>query len=180
MAIQPVSHHYELHVDGSPGPKKADGFMGWGLALMAGFTPIYEACGYAKDRGTNHTAELEAITQGLAYLLRLQLPGVVVMWNDNRTAVNTINSLPLLKSRGWCNADGKPLKDLERVRFLYELMYDIGAAEKVVVRWLKGHLNKVTSPQAAGNDIADRLSKLAAYKGEAWYRENHIIIKNEE
>lgn len=166
MNTQPVGGSYELFVDGSPGPKKGPGWAGWGAALMAGHTPIYEACGVATARLTTNAIELEAMIQGLAYLLRMNWPMVVPLWTDSQYVANSVADLPRIAQREFRDARGLPLINHDRLRIIYDLLYNMEAINYCVIRRLKGHVG------ITGNERADELSKLAAYKGETWYRDN--------
>lgn len=179
MDLQPVKVGYELFVDGSPGPKDLTkkGWSGWGVVLMVGNTPVYEACGHTAERVTTPEIELEALIQGLAYLLRLSLPATIRVWSDNRPAVDAVSQLPRLKAVDFCDVRGHPLKNAGRLKILYDIMYSIGMADRCFVSWMEGH-RKVTGDDPVkdrrimGNNRADELSKLAAYHGEVFYIEN--------
>lgn len=155
---------YDLYVDGSPGPKKGPGWAGWGMALMAGDAPLYEACGVAADRLTTNAIELEAMIQGLAYLLRQNWQTVTQVWTDSQYAASCVAALPKLGASRFQSDGGfgPPVKNAERLRLLYDLMYNLELAGRVIVRHTKGHAG------TAGNERADKLSKLAAYGGEVW------------
>jgi len=178
MVKQPVTVPYELFVDGSPGPKKGEGWAGWGIALMAGISPVYEACGVAADRLSTDAIELEALIQGLSYLLRLDMPAVIPVWSDNRYVVTIMADLPRLGRDEFLDRAGNPIKNYERIRMLYDLWFTMGMHDRCLIRTVQGHTG------VAGNERADLLSKRAAYKGEIWYRDNptifHTEIKNND
>ncbi len=173
MIQQPVTVPYELFVDGSPGPKSKKGWAGWGIALMAGNSPVYEACGVAAERISTNAIELEALIQGIAYLMRLDLPAVIPIWVDSQYVATTMSGLPLLGRNGFQDPNGNPLPNADRLRMLYDLWYRMGMHEKCVIRKIQGHKG------FAGNERADQLSKRAAYKGEIWYRNNPTVFNNE-
>lgn len=166
MQLQPVNCRYVLYVDGSPGPKKTEGWSGWGAALMAGETPIYEACGVTAERVSTDAIELEALIQGITYLMRLHLPSVVTIYTDSQYVGETVAKLPLLGHRGFTTEKGKPIKNEQRIRLLHDLLYSMEMSQRCIIRWVKGHSG------VAGNEVADKLSKQAAYHGEVFYREN--------
>lgn len=161
----PISS-YALYVDGSPGPKKAYGWSGWGVTLMAGEIPVYIACGVTAERVSTDAVELEALIQGITYLMRLRLPCAVVIFTDSQYVGETTAKLPLYGRNGFTTEKGKPIKNGERVRLLYDLLYPMEMSKKCIIRWVKGHAGVL------GNEIADKLSKQAAYKGEVYYKEN--------
>lgn len=173
MLKQPVTVPYELFVDGSPGPKKGEGWAGWGVALMAGISPIYEACGVAAERLSTDAIELEALIQGLSYLLRQDMPAVVPVWTDNQYVAMTVANLPLLGRNDFRDPGGNLIKNAERIRMLYDLWFVMGMHERSLIRKVQGHMG------VAGNERADLLSKRAAYKGEIWYRNNPTIFNTE-
>lgn len=171
MNTQPTSCRYELFVDGSPGPKKGQGWAGWGVALMAGDSPVYESCGALEDRITTDAIELEALIQGLSYLLRAHLPAVITVWTDSRYVATAVAQLPLLAKRQFTDGKGHEVGNAGRLEFLHDLLYEIGLSEFCVIRWTQGHAG------TPGNELADKLSKLAAYKGETFHRENRVAYK---
>lgn len=174
MTKQPAGCHYELFVDGSPGPKKGTGWSGWGNVLMAGDIPIYEACGYTKERVTTNAIELEALIQGLAYLLRQDMPCMVTIWTDSMYVAETMARLPKIGRNDFKDEKGKPLVNEDRIRLLYDMMYNMELIELCIVRKLKGH------DGILGNELADQWSKKAAYEGEAFYRNNRTLILEPE
>lgn len=146
-----------LYVDGSPGPEKGEGWTGWGMVLMRGEKIIFEACGRTAERISNNGAEIEALNQGLAYLLQNDFPTLVTLWTDSKYAAESVSCL----ERKLGQAE---LKNRARLEFCYDLLHAFGARSRCVIRLLKGHLG------CAGNERADKLSKLASGKGEAWFR----------
>lgn len=181
MKLQPVANRYALFVDGSPGPKTGAGWAGWGIALMAGTSPIYEACGVLSERVTTNAIELEALIHGLAYLYSIGLPSVVEVWTDSRYVMQEVAQILTTAQNEFQNANDKPVANSDRLKFIYELLYPMGMHTRCILRWSKGHMKKDDSPtgagyemRKAGNDLADHLSKQAAYKGEIYYKENRI------
>lgn len=162
-----VVSDYALFVDGSPGPKVKPGFSGWGLVLMAGATPVYQACGTTVERCTSQAIELEAVIQGLAYIHRA-LPGYVDLWTDSSYTASSFGRLPEYELAGWVTPKGKPLPNLERLQLMWEYLTSLELLARVTIRWTKGH-TKGSSLEAVGNDIADKLSKEASGKGTNWY-----------
>lgn len=171
---QPVSCPYELYVDGSPGPKKEAGWSGWGLALMAGDSLVYEACGVTHTRVTSNAIELEAVIQGLAYLLRIDMPAVVPLWTDSQYAAVMMSQLTKLNRCKFEKGNGKKIANWDRIAMLHDLYHVMGSHERCIIRKVRGH------DGVAGNEHADRLSKLAAYKGEIWYRDHRAFITENE
>ncbi len=160
-----MPHRYDLYVDGSPGPKNAAGWSGWGVVLMCGDAVMFEACGYMAERGTSNAAELEALIQGLAYLQRLHFPTVIPMWTDSKYVAETVANLPRIAARSFNDEKGAPIKNRDRIKLIFELLYDLELINATVIRWVKGHA------KTTGNELADKLSKAAAYQGQAYYKE---------
>lgn len=165
---------YDMFVDGSPGPKKGKGWAGWGFVLMAGDEAVHEACGVTSERLSTNAIELEALIQGLCYLLRQSMPCVTQVWTDSQYVAETMAALPLLGRKNFEDERGKKIPNADRIHLLYDLMYNMDMNELSIVRKVKGHTG------IAGNEMADKLSKLAAYKGEMWYKDNRAIIYESE
>ena len=144
------------------------------MALMAGDSPVYEACGVAEERLTTNAIELEALIQGLAYLLRLDLPAVVPVWVDSQYVATTMANLPLLSRNQFQDPNGNMIQNADRINMLFDLWYKMGMHERCLVRKIQGHMG------FAGNERADQLSKRAAYKGEIWYRNIPAVINEPE
>lgn len=170
MNTLPMGAHYELFVDGSPGPKKESGKSGWGVVLMAGNTPIYESCGFTKERITTNAIELEALIQGLAYLVRQNMPHMVTVWTDSLYTAETVARLPFLHAADYCDEKGNPVKNKDRIRLIYDLLHTLEASSHCIIRKTKGHDGHL------GNELADVLSKKAAYESECYYKINRTII----
>lgn len=154
---------YELFVDGSPGPKVKPGFSGWGLVLMSGNTPVYQACGTTKERCTSQAVELEAVIQGLAYIHRA-FSGYINLWTDSSYTATSFGRLPEYELAGWVTPKGKPLPNVERLQLMWEYLVPLDLLSRVTIRWIKGH-----TKESVGNDLADKLSKEASGKGLNWY-----------
>ncbi len=135
---------------------------------MAGNTPVYEACGVAATRMTTNATELEALIQGMSYLLRLNLPTVIPIWCDSQYVVDTMGKLARLGHEEFMTPKGKPIENAEQIKMLYDLWYRMNMNEHCLIRKVKGHIGKI------GNELADALSKRAAYKGDIWYQDNRI------
>ena len=131
---------------------------------MDGDTTIYEACGTAAYRMTVNQIELEAVTQGLAFLMRYDPPNLTQVWTDSQYTSSTIGNLLTLKEQMFLTADGWPIANAEQIKLLYDFLFEMDMHSKVIIRKTKGHKGIL------GNERADQLSKRAAYKGESWAR----------
>ncbi len=160
--LDPLAPRYAVFVDGSPGPKVNYGWSGWGLALMAGDTPVYKACGTTDARCTSQAIELEAVIQGLAYIHR-SYSGFIDLYSDSRYTADSIARLPEYAQAGWVNPKGKPLANSDRLQILWDYLCNLRLRDRVTLRWVKGH------DSTLGNELADQLSKEASGKGTNWY-----------
>lgn len=148
-----------LYVDGSPGRKRDDSWSGWGLALVYDGEPLHLQCGTTDGRVSSNAAELEAVIQGLALISRQKHAGVIPLWTDSSYTAEMIARLPALAANHWRDRKDHPVKNPDRLKLLYEMLHLMELAERTTVRWVKGHAKN------PGNEMADRLSKLAAYRG---------------
>jgi ribonuclease HI len=158
----PLVPRYAVFVDGSPGPKVKPGFSGWGLALMAGDTAVFQACGTTVERCTSQAIELEAVIQGLAYIHR-SYSGFIDLYSDSRYTADSIARLPEYSQAGWVNYKLKPIANADRLQTLWDYLFNLRLRERVTLRWDKGHAGVV------GNELADKLSKKASGEGTNWY-----------
>lgn len=163
----------EIFTDGSPGPKTGLGWAGWAFVLMDGGLPVYEACGTAAERLTTNQIELAAVAQALAFVLRTDgLPDHLPVWTDSLYVAEAVGRLPRLAFDQF-EEGGRPVVNAPQLRLLYDLLYVFGLAGRTIIRHVKGH-NGTT-----GNELADRLSKLAAYQGESVWRDNRRISQDQ-
>lgn len=84
----------------------------------------------------------------------------LVVNTDSELLVNTINKwMSGWKRRGWMKADGKPVKNLDLVKRIDELL----KTRRVLVRHVRAHTNR-QDYSSRWNDAADKLAKLASRK----------------
>lgn len=133
------------------------------MALMAGDTPVYQACGTTKDRCTSQAIELEAVIQGLAYIHR-SFPGYITIWTDSQYVADSFGRMPEYEAAGWVTPKGKPIANEERLRLIWDYAVSLELLSRVTLRWVKGHTKTCT-----GNELADKLSKEASGNGTNWY-----------
>lgn len=150
--------HLDIYTDGSPGPKNGP-WSGWGVAAYIGGTLTRRACGVGKGKETTNAMELEGLIRGVGFAADSAMQSTI--WVDSQYTADSWSKLVLHHHNDW-KVKGKTIPNATKLEFLYDLLHEFGYASLVNVRWLRGHQG------VAGNEEADRLSKLAAYKGEQW------------
>lgn len=150
--------HLNIYVDGSPGPK-VGGWSGWGVVVYIGDTCVRRLCGTTRDKVTTNATELEALIRGIG--VAADSPAQATVWTDSQYVMGCWNKLIQLHHNDFKEKERK-VPNADRLEFLYDLLYEFGYSSLVDLRWLRGH-NKTV-----GNEEADKLSKLAAYRGETF------------
>jgi ribonuclease HI len=145
-----------IYVDGSPGKKGEQGWSGWGLCAMDEKRIIARACGVAPRKESTNAMELEALIRGIGFAADRRLQATV--WVDSLYTAKTFSQALTLYGSEF-KRKGKLIPNADRIELLYELLYELGWLNLVECRWTKGHKG------LAGNEEADKLSKLAAYEG---------------
>jgi ribonuclease HI len=146
----------QIYTDGSPGPKKGE-WSGWGAAAYIGDTCVRRACGIFRGKVTTNAAELEGLIRGIGMAADASAQSVI--WTDSQYVMNSWNNLIRLHHAGF-QEKGVKIPNADRLELIYDLLYEFEYASLLDLRWIRGHT------KIAGNEEADRLSKLAAYKGE--------------
>jgi len=125
--------------EGNPGPG------GWAFVWVEDDRIIAEAHGYEPDT-TNNRMELVALIE--AY--RRMPPGAeLTIYSDSELCVKTMNEwAPNWQRRGW-RRKGGPIKNLDLVQELYEL---VTSRHDVELRWIRAHAG------ARWNEYADALA----------------------
>ncbi len=125
--------------EGNPGPG------GWAFVWVADDRIIAEAHGYEPDT-TNNRMELVALIE--AY--RRMPPGAeLTIYSDSELCVKTMNEwAPNWQRRGW-RRKGGPIKNLDLVQELYDL---VTSRDDVELRWIRAHAG------ARWNEYADALA----------------------
>lgn len=152
-----------MWVDGARGSQKRNTRSGWGVVLMIGEHVVLRACGSPGGLVTTNAIELEALTQGLGFLLRQSLPTHVSVYTDSSYAMDAYCKLARYGSDGSLE-EGSKLANRERILFLYELLYEFGLAGRCSLHKVEGHKG------IFGNELADELSHRAA-EGEEFIDE---------
>lgn len=111
--------------------------------------------------GTNNRAEYIALIKAIEITTESIDPTKtrdLIVNTDSELLVNTINKwMPGWKRRGWIKADGKPVKNLDLVKRIDELL----KTRRVLVRHVRAH-TKRQDYGSRWNDAADKLAKRAS------------------
>jgi ribonuclease HI len=76
-----------------------------------------------------------------------------------------------LHANNYCDEKGNPVKNKDRIQLIYDLLHTLGVNSHCIIRKTKGHDGHL------GNELADALSKKAAYESECFYKINKTIIQ---
>lgn len=155
-----LPQHCKIFCDGGcdPNPGKA----GSGLALYRDGKLAELWYGLYNPRGTNNTAELNALHQAL--LLAQQEVAAersVAIFCDSQYAIQCVTEWAIgWQKRGWKKAGGE-IKNLELIQQLFAL-YQL-LKDKIAVLHVNGHIG------VEGNELADRMSILAIARKAAGF-----------
>lgn len=132
-----------VFTDGAADPNPGPG--GWGAVYVTGNAVVTERWGH-EPHTTNNRMELAALIAGC----QLVPPGTpAVIYTDSELCVKTINEWAAAwKARGWKRKTG-PIKNLELVQELYELMQ---GRKELSLRWIAAHAGN------RWNEYADALA----------------------
>lgn len=128
---------------------------GWGAVLI--YNQHYKEIYGGQPATTNNEMELSGIYEGLRALKRKDRR--VVVYSDSQYAINAVSVWWRgWRRRGWCTANGTPVKNLDLIKAIVELVHD-----NVSFRWVKGH---------NGLKYNERADVLAG-KGKRQYGKSH-------
>lgn len=103
---------------------------------------------------TNNKMELMAAIEGLRQIRRNE-PAMITVFSDSQYVILGMTDwLPKWRSKGWCAAGGKSVKNRE----LWEKLLAVSEGLRVQWEWVRGHAG---DPR---NEEADALAKKAAFK----------------
>ena len=129
------------------------GQSGSGLAIYHGKSKPTLLYGEYDKRGTNNTAELNALYKALLIALESDESSKVTICCDSKYSIDCISNWAYgWKSRGWTKKSGE-IKNLEIIKIAHEL-YD-RLKDRVVLKHVKGHSG------VEGNELADRMAVYA-------------------
>ena len=131
---------------GNPGPG------GWGVLMRAG---TMEKELFGGELGTtNNRMEMQAVIEALAALKR---PCDVTLFIDSQYVLKGITEwIHGWKAKGWRTASKEPVKNVELLQRLDELVSKSG--HRIDWRWVKGHAGD------PGNERADMLANKGVEK----------------
>lgn len=144
---------YILYTDGSSSFRNCD--SGWAFILLFNDEFKHSISGYQKP-GTNNTAELMAVIEGLK---RVPIDELVMVYTDSKYVTNTFNMcwLETWKSNNWISErTGNEIKNKE----LWLQLDHLNSTRFVTYRWLPGHSNHFY------NDLCDERAKNSRHKKE--------------
>lgn len=128
-----------------------DRIGGWGFAMYEAGTrnkPVTKFGG--EDKSTNNRMEMMAPIEALKIIP--DIPAKVMIFSDSKYVVDGYHKwLPGWKAKGWRNAAGEPVKNLELWERLVRLIEERKNLQ-VEFCWVKGHAG------IAMNELADELA----------------------
>lgn len=158
----------QIYTDGTGGPKKhtreRPPRSGWGFCVVEEGRMVFEACAPMIPQVTTNAAELEAMIRAVAWVhSRPPLMEPVEIWTDSTYVADTFSCITHLADGGFCLRNGKPISNQGQVKLLYDFLFPLGEHQNVRPRWVEGHSG------IPGNERADELAAMAAYKGIELY-----------
>lgn len=143
--IEVSSDTITIYCDGAC--KGNPGKAGSGLAIYQGKSKPTLLYGEYEERGTNNTAELNALYKAL---LLSSESSTCIIYSDSKYSIDCITKWAYgWKSKGWRKKGGE-IKNLELIKLAHEL-YE-GLKDRVVIKHVKGHSG------VEGNELADRMA----------------------
>lgn len=137
------------------------GKSGSGLAIYHGKRTPTLLYGEYEGRGTNNTAELNALYKALLIALESE-PSTVTICCDSKYSIDCITNWAYgWKKKGWTKKSGE-IKNLEIIKLAHEL-YD-GIQHRVTINHVKGHAG------VEGNELADRMAVYAIVSKSEGYK----------
>ena len=168
------ANRIEIYCDGAC--KNNPGKAGSGLAIYVGDKQPVLLYGAYEQRGTNNTAELEALYKSMLLALEYA-PAKVTIYSDSMYSIDCITKWAYSwKSRGWSKKSGE-IKNLEIIKIAHMLYEEI--KNHVDIKHVKGHAG------VEGNELADRMavwaigSKCENYKHYKYTSINDVLAMSE-
>ncbi|MDN3557003.1 ribonuclease H family protein [Halomonas maura] len=148
----------EIYCDGACEPNPGD--AGSGMAIYRNGTLDELWYGLHNPKGTNNTAELNALHQALRVAREEIARGATVRIHcDSTYTINAITKWASgWKRRGWKKADGQAIKNPEIIQPTHALYESLKSA--VTIAHVKGHAG------VEGNELADRMAMYGADRQE--------------
>ena len=152
------SKDIEIYCDGAC--KGNPGRAGSGLAIYNGDYKPTLLYGKYEARGTNNTAELNALYKAL--LIASEYSESTIK-TDSKYSMDCITKWAYSWKRNGWNKKGGEIKNLEIIQLSHELYENIKG--KVTVEYVKGHAG------FEGNELADRMAGVAIREKNSDYKE---------
>ncbi len=150
--IADMPHNTKIFTDGGCEPNPGE--AGSGVAIYRGNKIDELWFGLYNPRGTNNTAELNALYQAqMIAQEEIEKGRSVAIFCDSQYCVKSITLwAKSWKAKGW-KKKGEDIKNLDLIKPMYELHQEI--QDKVEILHVNGHVG------VEGNELADRMSILA-------------------
>lgn len=156
---RPVLRRFDVSIycDGACDPNP--GHAGSGLAVYRAGNLAELWYGLYNSRGTNNTAELNALYHALRMAeAEIETGKTVEVLSDSAYSINCIRSwAPSWEKRGWKRADGE-IKNLEIIQDCYAVYRRV--KKELTLSHIAGHAG------TEGNELADRMAMLGAQSKE--------------
>jgi len=158
-----TAHQFDVSIycDGACDPNP--GHAGSGVVVYRGGELSELWFGLYNPRGTNNTAELNALYHALRMAeAEIENGKTVQICSDSAYSINCIRSwAPSWEKRGWTKSDG-PIKNLEIIQACYAIYQRI--KNKLDLIHVAAHVG------TEGNELADRMAMLGAQSRETELR----------
>lgn len=136
------------------------GKAGSGLAIYGGAAKPILLYGAYEERGTNNTAELNALHKALLIALESEDSKVIICC-DSKYSIDCISTWAYgWKKNGWKKKGGE-IKNLAIIKVAHELYESI--KNRVTIKHVKGHAG------VEGNELADRMAGYAIVSKSSGY-----------
>jgi len=147
----------EIYCDGAC--KGNPGKAGSGLAIYSGDAKPTLLYGEYESKGTNNTAELNALYKAL---LLASEASKATIYSDSKYSIDCITKWAYgWRKNGWKKKGGE-IKNLEIIKLSHEFYEDI--KDRVEIRHVKGHAG------VEGNELADRMAVWAIVSKNSEYQ----------
>lgn len=138
------------------------GEAGSGLALYEGKEKPTVIYGDYEERGTNNTAELNALYKALSIAWDVNCTSKIVIYSDSKYSIDCITKWAYgWKAKGWTKKGGE-IKNLAIIKTAHELYEKL--QDKIVITHVRGHAG------VEGNELADRMAVMATVQKNKEYQ----------
>ena len=158
-----IAHRFDVSIycDGACEPNP--GNAGSGIVVYRAGKLAELWYGLYNERGTNNSAELNALYQALRIAEReIKAGKTVEICSDSAYSINCIRSwAPSWEKKGWKKSDGE-IKNLEIIQNGYAIYRRI--KKELTLTHVNGHVG------TEGNELADRMAMLGVFRKEKQLR----------